>query len=289
MNDQIQAVRKMQAYIKDHLDEPISAAQLASASGYSNWHANRLFRYWMNITPADYIRKLRLSRAALVLRDEDVTIADAAYSVGFGSVDGFQRAFFKEFGCNPKEYAMRPSALYLFTPFGLEDYGERKENTMENKEIKLQIVSRPARKVMIKRGIRATEYFQYCEEVGCEIWGLLTSVKSLSGEPICLWLPEKYIAPGTSQYVQGVDFAMDSTFQVLDGFDVIELPACEYLMFQGEPFDDVDFEEAIMQVWKAEKEYDPSVIGYQWDEENPRIQMEPRGERGYIELMPIKK
>ena len=35
--------------------------------------------------------------------------------------------------------------------------------------------------------------------------------------------------------------------------------------------------------------YDPTVIGYQWDEDNPRIQLEPRGERGYMELRAVKK
>ena len=29
-------------------------------------------------------------------------------------------------------------------------------------------------------------------------------------------------------------------------------------------------------------------IGYQWDDANPKIQLEPIGKRGYIELMPIK-
>ena len=37
------------------------------------------------------------------------------------------------------------------------------------------------------------------------------------------------------------------------------------------------------------KKYDPNVIGYKWDEENPKIQLEPIGERGYIELHPIKQ
>ena len=35
-------------------------------------------------------------------------------------------------------------------------------------------------------------------------------------------------------------------------------------------------------------DYDPTVIGYQWDDENPRIQLEPRGERGYIELRAVR-
>ena len=33
----------------------------------------------------------------------------------------------------------------------------------------------------------------------------------------------------------------------------------------------------------------PAFIGYKWDETNPRIQLEPIGERGYIELVPVKK
>ena len=29
----------------------------------------------------------------------------------------------------------------------------------------------------------------YCNEAGCDVWGLLTSIKSISGELVCLWLP----------------------------------------------------------------------------------------------------
>ena len=116
-----------------------------------------------------------------------------AFEYGFGSVDGYQRAFLKEFGCNPKEYSKNPVPLF----------------------------------------------------------------KSISGEPVCMWLPKSYILPGTSEYVQGVE---------------VEL----------------DYEEAINEIWQSIKKYDPSFIGYKWDDENPRIQLEPIGERGYIELMPIK-
>ncbi|MDY4429676.1 MAG: AraC family transcriptional regulator, partial [Evtepia sp.] len=34
--------------------------------------------------------------------------------------------------------------------------------------------------------------------------------------------------------------------------------------------------------------YDPSFLGYQWDDTVPRIQLEPRGERGYIELRGVR-
>ncbi len=152
----------------------------------------------------------------------------------------------------------------------------------------IQVIEKPARKVLIKRGIKATDYFTYCEEVGCDIWGLLLSMKEPGNEPVSLWLPEKYIAPGTSQYVQGVEVDRDYNAAIPDGLDVIDLPACKYLMFQGEPFAEKDYCEAIEQVWSAIEKYDPSVIGYMWDKENPRIQLEPIGARGYIELVAIR-
>lgn len=289
MQEQIEAVQRMQEYIEKHLCENISFADVAKASLFSPWYARRLFLEFTGVTPSEYIRKLRLKQSALKLRDEDVNILDVALDSGFGSVDGYQRAFRKEFGCNPSAYAADPIPLGLFTPYGVKfRYMERKEPTMGARNVFIQVIDKPKRKVIIKRGKTATEYMKYCEEVGCDIWGLLVSMKSLCGEPVCLWLPEAYIKPGTSQYVQGVEVAEDDTGEIPDGFDVIELPKAQYLMFQGEPFQEQDYQQAIAEIWGAEKNYDPSLIGYQWDDANPRIQLEPIGTRGYIELVPIR-
>ena len=73
-----------------------------------------------------------------------------------------------------------------------------------------------------------------------------------------------------------------------EGLDVIELPAARYLMFQGEPFAEEDYCQAIEELQEARKKYNPSVICAQWDLSNPHIQLEPLGQRGYVELWPIK-
>ena len=290
MQEQIEAVQRMQEHIEAHLCEKISFADVAKASLFSPWYARRLFLEYTGVTPAEYTRKLRLKQSALRLRDEDVKVLDVALDFGFGSVDGYQRAFRKEFGINPGEYAANPVPLHLFTPYGVRfRHMERKERTMNARNVFLQVVDKPKRKAIIKRGKTATEYWKYCEEVGCDIWGLLVSMKSLGGEPVCLWLPEEYIKPGTSEYVQGVEVAEDYSGEIPDGFDVIDLPAAQYLMFQGEPFQEEDYQQAIADIWDSEKRYDPSVIGYRWDSANPRIQLEPIGSRGYIELLPIRK
>lgn len=289
MEQQVEAVQRMQDYIEANLDETVTLADLAEVSLYSPWYSYRLFIRWTGLTPADYIRRLRLSKSALRLRDEPGKITNIALELGFGSVDGYQRAFLREFGCNPRAYAAHPIPLYLFTPYGVKYKKTEKENCMENvKNVFIQCIEKPERKVMLKRGVKAADYVTYCEEVGCDVWGLLTSVRSISGEPVCLWLPKAYRTPGTSEYVQGVEAAVDYDDVIPEGFDVITLPAAKYLMFQGEPFAEENYCQAIEQVQQAIVKYDPAVIGCQWDKGNPRIQLEPVGTRGYIELLPIK-
>lgn len=289
MKEHTLAVQRMQDYIEANLDKEITLADLTKASLFSPWYSYRLFKAYTGYTPADYIRRLRLSKSALRLKYEDCRIVDIAFDLGFGSVDGYQRAFYREFGCNPSDYAKEPVPITLFIPYGVKFRELRKDvEDMENlQSVFVQIIRKPERKAIIKRGIKAEDYFAYCEEVGCDVWGILTSMDSLCGEPVCLWLPEAYKKPNTSTYVQGVEVPYDYTGPIPEGFDVISLPESEYLMFQGEPFKEEDYCEAIAGVQHAIKRYNPEVIGYEWDDSNPRIQLEPRGERGYIELRAV--
>lgn len=281
----------MQDYIEAHYSEEITAAQLAAAALYSPWYSYRIFRELTGLTPAEYIRRLRLSKSAMRLKNDSCRIADVAFEMGFGSVDGYQRAFYREFGVNPGEYAREPVPVTLFIPYGVKFKELRKEDVnMENvRSVFVQQIRKPRRKVIIKRGVRAEDYFAYCGEVGCDVWGTLTSMDSLCGEPVCMWLPERMVKPGTSVYVQGVEVPEDYNGTVPDGFDIIELPECDYLMFQGEPFREEDYCEAITAIQTAVSRYAPEVSGWEWDRTNPKIQLEPIGNRGYIELHPVKK
>ena len=289
MEEQRKAVRMMQQYIAAHIHEPISPAALAAAASFSPWYARKLFVKHLGMTPAVYIRRLKLSESALRLRDGSCHILDAALDTGFGSVDGYQRAFRREFGCNPREYALSPVPLWLFTPYLVTDTERKPKDMSQTRTVFIQLIEKPARKVILKRGVKATDYYSYCEEVGCDVWGLLKSIRSISGEPVCLWLPAALRNPSGNEYVQGVEVEADYSGSVPEGFEIIDLPAATYLLFRGEPFADEDFEDAIGEIWEAEKKYDPAFIGYEWDRSNPTVQLEPIGERGYIELVAVKK
>ncbi len=291
MREQTLAVQRMQDYIQTHINETITLADLSKVSLFSPWYSYRLFKEYTNYTPSDYIRRLKLSKSALRLKNENCRIIDVALDLGFQSVDGYQRAFNREFGYNPSEYARNPVPINLFIPYGVMYQEIRKEHKVmkEVKNIFLQKIQKPARKVLIRRGVAAKDYFDYCEEVGCEIWGLLTSMQSISGEPVCLWLPRQYRKPNTSEYVQGVEVSVDYDGEIPEGFDVIELPEAEYMVFQGEPFLEEEYCQAIDEVQEAIDRFDPSIWGNEWDTSQPQIQLEPIGKRGYIEMKAIKR
>ena len=154
----------------------------------------------------------------------------------------------------------------------------------------VQVIERPARKLILKRGIKATHYFEYCEEVGCDVWGILCSIKEAIYEPIGMWLPENLRKPGTSQYAQGVEVTVDYSGEVPEGFEIIDLSPCKMMVFQGQPYEDEKFQEAIMELKDVIKNYNPEIYGFEWaDEDGPRFQLAPMGYRGYIEARPVRQ
>ena len=92
--------------LDDHLsDADFSVDHLAQSVALSRRQLTRRFRDVTGETPAAFIRGYRLDRAAEHLADGHAgTIAELAYSVGFGSASYFSTAFKKRFGCPPSHY-----------------------------------------------------------------------------------------------------------------------------------------------------------------------------------------
>ena len=290
--EHIAAVTRMQTYIEEHLDGEISLHAVAQQAGYSPWHCAKMFKEYTNKSPFEYIRKLRLSKAALVLRDEDLRVIDVALDFVFDSHEGFTRAFRKQFGVTPKSYQKKTPPIPLFAPYPVESYylmGEEHANLPPlSKNIHVRLINFPVRKLIFLRGRQAETYIEYAQEVGCDVWGLLASIKEALYEPVGLWLPESLRPKGTSIYAQGVEVPFDYQGIVPKGFEMIDLPACTMMLFQGDPYDESRFDEAIEAVMKQIDTYDPALNGCQWaTNEAQRIQLEPQGYRGYIEARPV--
>lgn len=287
----------MQDFIEAHVSEPITLHMLAQASGYSPWHAARIFKELTGKNPFDYIRELRLSRAAEKLQDGDVKVIDVAFDFVFETHEGFTRAFSKYFGINPKRFTREKPPVKLFMPENMRDYylkqqrGECEMNEKQNNNtVFVQVVERPARKLILKRGKLAKDYFAYCEELGCDIFEELKGVKDALYEPVGMWLPPNLQKSGTSEYAMGVEMPADYKGTVPQGYEIIDLPPCKMMIFQGQPYDDSIFEQAISDLWAVMKTYNPELYGFQWaDADGPRFQLEPWGYRGYIEGRPVRQ
>lgn len=297
-NEQIyKAVQFLQEYMEANLKRRITLKELAEAVGYSPWHMTRIFKEVTGKTPFEYLRALRLTKAAIFLRDNEARVIDVALDYVFDSHEGFTRAFSREFGLSPYKYSKSTPPIPLFLPKrAYETYRQfHKEvksmkDQLNTKSVFVQVIERPARKLLLKRGQKAEEYFAYCDEVGCDVWSVLTSVKEALYEPIGIWLPQHLIKPGTSKYVQGVELPLDYSKAIPEGYELIELPPCTLMVFQGEPYDDENFSEEIGLVWKHIDRFNPGIYGYEWDPEAaPRFQLAPMGYRGYIEARPVKK
>ena len=287
----------MQDFIESHMTEPVTLHMLARAAGYSPWHAARIFKELTGKNPFEYIRELRLSRAAEKLRDGEARVIDVAFDFVFESHEGFTRAFSKQFGISPRRFIKEKPPVKLFMPESMRDYylslqrGDREMNTKANPNtVFVQVIDRPARKLILKRGVKAKDYFAYCEELGCDVYEELKGVKDALYEPSGMWLPKNLQKPGTSEYAMGVEMPADYSGEVPEGYEIIQLQPCKMMVFQGPPYDDAKFEEAIGDLWEVMKTYNPELYGFAWaDDDGPRFQLEPQGYRGYIEARPVRQ
>ena len=96
-------LKKIVELMADHLDEPLSAGQLARSAGLSVRQVERLFLRHLIMTPGRYYMRLRLERARELLRQTNMPILDVAIATGFTSHSYFAQSYRLQFGRPPSE------------------------------------------------------------------------------------------------------------------------------------------------------------------------------------------
>jgi AraC-like DNA-binding protein len=97
-------LRRVLAFIEDHLDEPIRVAGLARLAGLSVSGLYNTFRRAVGRTPHRYVVSLRIGRAKELLRRGERTITDIAIVSGFQTPSAFSTAFRREVGLTPRAW-----------------------------------------------------------------------------------------------------------------------------------------------------------------------------------------
>ncbi|MCR2806395.1 AraC family transcriptional regulator [Paenibacillus soyae] len=101
-------------YIEQHLTEEIDVAEAAKLAYCSEFHFKRMFSFLSGIPLSEYVRRRRLTLAALELLDPGMRVIDVAVKYGYQSPDSFTRAFQQLHGLTPTEAREKGQMLQAY-------------------------------------------------------------------------------------------------------------------------------------------------------------------------------
>lgn len=107
-------------YIEEHITEEISYEQLAKIACCSAYHFQRMFGYMANIPLSEYIRRRRMSLAAVDLQNKEEKIIDVALKYGYTSPTSFNRAFQSVHGIAPSLARDEGVSIKSFPPISFK-------------------------------------------------------------------------------------------------------------------------------------------------------------------------
>ena len=98
-------VRKAQQYISSHIREKLSVPLVARQVDVSPSYLTALFHKNLQISPGEYIRRIKLQESKQMIRENNLNFTEIAAVLQYSTVHHFSRQFKEKFGITPTEYA----------------------------------------------------------------------------------------------------------------------------------------------------------------------------------------
>ncbi len=98
-------IRKAQIYISSHIREKLSVPLVARQVDVSPSYLTALFHKNLQISPGEYIRRIKLQESKQMIRENDLNFTEIAAALQYSTVHHFSRQFKEKFGITPTEYA----------------------------------------------------------------------------------------------------------------------------------------------------------------------------------------
>lgn len=101
-------------YISKNYIRSICVAELSSLCNTSVTNFRRLFNASMSLSPLEYITRVRIKMASILLNDTDYPVLDISMKVGYSSLSSFNRHFKRIMGLSPREWRLcnKTTAVY---------------------------------------------------------------------------------------------------------------------------------------------------------------------------------
>jgi AraC family transcriptional regulator len=261
------AIESCVEFIEKNIKDELTPEIIANQCGYSSFHFSRVFNITKGMTLMEYVKKRRLSLAAIDLFSGK-KIIDIALEYGFETHNGFSKAFKKEFGFSPKQYVKRMDGYF----------GKNIVSELGVKFMKPTIIKKSAFKVAgygIKTDITNGNYTKDIasfwinydgENLESKMYKILNPPKH--GEVgLCIPSSEEN---GEAIYMLGV--IVDNFDAVTEDMITVEVPEANYAVFTTPPVNtgtealDNEFADVIKQTWKYIFEQWFKNSGYVFDE-----------------------
>ena len=98
-------IAELKEYILENINEvSLNGESMGKRFGMSRMQVHRKIKSLLNLSTSEYIRSIRLERAAELLEEEVLNISEVAYQTGFSSPSHFSRVFKKKYGKAPSKF-----------------------------------------------------------------------------------------------------------------------------------------------------------------------------------------
>ncbi len=114
--DTLKQLNEAIRYIEDNIANDIDFGRVAQLAYCSEHHFRRMFSFLSGMTLSEYVRRRRLSQAAVELQHSDIKVIDVAIKYGYASADAFTRAFQALHGLTPTEARKEGAFLKVIPP-----------------------------------------------------------------------------------------------------------------------------------------------------------------------------
>jgi AraC family transcriptional regulator len=119
LQDYKRRILQVLAYIGDHLDDPLPLDELAALACFSPYHFHRIFKGMVGESVKEYVRRLRLERAASQLKVGSASVIEIALDAGYESHEAFTRSFKRCFGAAPSHFRLIRRAQFANVSSGV--------------------------------------------------------------------------------------------------------------------------------------------------------------------------
>jgi len=104
----VKFLKEVTRIIEQHISEPdFNVSSLTDTMGMGSKMIYRRLKQLTGMTPVEFMRDIRMQKAALLLAEGRFSVSEVTYMVGYSNSGYFSRCFQKAFGLTPKEYAQR--------------------------------------------------------------------------------------------------------------------------------------------------------------------------------------